>query len=108
VIAANPSASPPAGFLFVDGSSFKISTASATSKTTDTVKVDYIFTEAVKAAADVTKGVVGKFDVATKTWVTTGLGEFELEADENEWTLTVADLNGEWALLIPQSAVLNQ
>jgi len=34
-------------------------------------------------------------------------GEFELEADENEWTLTTgdSDFNGEFAAIIPSSAV---
>lgn len=92
--------------VFVD-STFQIATASPTSSATDIVKVDYIFTQAVKDKVDVTQGIIGKLDPATNTFVTEGLGEFELEVEENEWTLTVADgnLNGEWAVLIPSTAV---
>lgn len=100
---ANPAA-PPAGMVFVDLNTFQIQTRDPTDPATDTVKVDYKFTEAVKRAADVTQGTVGKLDPATNTFVTQGLGEFEFEADENEWSLTVPNLNGEWAIFIPQSA----
>lgn len=31
-------------------------------------------------------------------------GELEFEGDENELTLTVADLNGEWGIFIPMDA----
>ncbi|KAK2759046.1 hypothetical protein FQN54_003145 [Arachnomyces sp. PD_36] len=100
---ANPAA-PPVGMIFVDPTTFQIQTQSATNPATDTVKVDYIFTEAVKAAADVSQGTIGKLDPATNTFVTQGLGEFEFEEEEDEWSLTVPNLNGEWAILIPQSA----
>lgn len=102
---ANPAA-PPAGMIFVDPTTFQIQTQGATNPATDTVKVDYIFTPAVKAAADVSQGTIGKLDPATNTFVTQGLGEFEFEEEEDEWSLTVPDLNGEWAILIPQSAVI--
>lgn len=105
VVNSNPSGNPPAGFLFVDPQSFKISTKSATAAT-DVVKVDYIFSAAILAAVDPTQGRVGKLDVATNEFVVDGVGEFEFEAEENEWSLTVPDLNGEWAILIPQAAVL--
>ncbi|KAH0836052.1 hypothetical protein AYO21_02693 [Fonsecaea monophora] len=102
---ANP-ASPPAGFLFVDRTTFQVATDTATNPATDIVKVDYIYSEQVKRLVDVNQGVIGKLDPATNTFITSGLGEFEVELDENEWTLTVEDLNGEWAILIPQAALL--
>jgi len=36
-------------------------------------------------------------------------GEFELEVEENEWTLTTgdSDFNGEFAAVIPKAAVKN-
>ncbi|KFZ06270.1 hypothetical protein V501_07550 [Pseudogymnoascus sp. VKM F-4519 (FW-2642)] len=105
VVNGNPSGNPPTGFLFVDPQSFKISTKSATAAT-DVVKVDYIFSAAILAAVDPTQGRIGKLDVATNEFVIDGLGEFEFEVEENEWSLTVPDLNGEWAILIPQAAVL--
>lgn len=105
VVNSNPSGNPPAGFLFVDPQSFKISTESATAAT-DVVKVDYIFSAAILAAVDPTQGRIGKLDEATNEFVVDGVGEFEFEVEENEWSLTVPDLNGEWAILIPQAAVL--
>ncbi|KIW84355.1 hypothetical protein Z517_03605 [Fonsecaea pedrosoi CBS 271.37] len=102
---ANP-ASPPAGFLFVDRTTFQVATDTATNPAADIVKVDYIYSEQVKRLVDVNQGVIGKLDPATNTFITSGLGEFEVELDENEWTLTVEDLNGEWAILIPQAALL--
>ncbi|KAI0474226.1 hypothetical protein F4859DRAFT_83130 [Xylaria cf. heliscus] len=96
---------PPAGHLYVDPLTFTIAT-SAPAQAGDTYKVDYIFTAAMKAAIDPAQGLPGRFDAATQQFVTTGLGEFEFEADENEWSLTVADLNGEWAFFVPEAAVL--
>ncbi|KAF4623788.1 hypothetical protein D9613_001384 [Agrocybe pediades] len=61
---------PPAGFLFVDPSTFQITTEKATNTATDQVKVDYIFTPAVLAAVDPTKAVIGKLDTATQKFVT--------------------------------------
>lgn len=92
--------------LFVDPRAFQISTQSKTSTATDVVKVDYIFTPELLAAVDPTQGRVAKLDTTTNTYVVDNVGEFEFEADENEWSLTVPDLNAEWAILIPQAAVL--
>jgi hypothetical protein len=103
---ASPSGNPPAGFLFVDPTSFTVSTQNPTDPATDAVKIDYFYSEAVKATIDVNQGVIGKLDAASGTFVTEGLGEFEIELEENEWTLTVEDLNGEWAMLVPQTALL--
>ncbi|KAF5386796.1 hypothetical protein D9615_001604 [Tricholomella constricta] len=100
---------PPAGFLFVDPTTYQIATVSKTNPAIDVVKVDYIFSAAVLAAVDVKQGVIGKLDTATNTFVTDPKllnAEFEFEAEENEWTLTVPDLNGEWAILIPEAALL--
>ncbi|KAK8032122.1 hypothetical protein PG990_001856 [Apiospora arundinis] len=74
---------PPPGHMYVDPLTFSVKTATPPAKG-DTSKLDYIFTEG---------------------WVITGLGEFEFEEDENEWSLKVADVNGVWALFVPQAAV---
>ncbi|KAI1812987.1 hypothetical protein GGS20DRAFT_502875 [Poronia punctata] len=105
VVPKMASAPPPEGHLFVDPQTFTITTANPPAAG-DKLKVDYKFTAGVKAAIDPAKAITGKFDPATNQFVTTGLGEFEFEADEDEWSLTVTDLNGEWALLVPKSAVL--
>lgn len=103
----NAPAAPPAGFVFVDPSTFKVTTSAATGAA-DLTKIDYFFTPEVAAAADVTKGTIGKFDPATNTFITDLAAlnaSFEVEIEELEWTLTVPDLNGEWAILIPTSAL---
>ncbi|KAJ3571436.1 hypothetical protein NPX13_g5380 [Xylaria arbuscula] len=99
------SVAPPAGHLYVDPLTFTI-TSSAAAQAGDTLKVDYIFSAGMKASIDPSQGVVGKFDAATQQFVTTGLGEFEFEEDEDEWSLTVTDLNGQWAFFVPETAVL--
>ncbi|TWU71845.1 hypothetical protein ED733_002781 [Metarhizium rileyi] len=96
---------PPSGMVFVDPMTFIVSTEKPPVKG-DTLKIDYIFTEAVKLAVDPAQVRVGKLDPATKQFVTEGLGEFEFEKEENEWSQEVEDLNGEWAILAPQSAQL--
>ncbi|KAI8821873.1 uncharacterized protein EV422DRAFT_556650 [Fimicolochytrium jonesii] len=98
----NPAAAPP-GFKFVDPTSFVVKMASPVQNAT-LQKIDYIFSAATAAAINVSAGVIGKFDAASMSFKVDGLGEFEFEADENEWTLTVQDLNGEWATFIPDAA----
>ena len=44
--------------------------------------MDYFYTAEVEASADVQKGVIGRFDSASGSYVTEGLGEFEVEAEE--------------------------
>ncbi|KAK8004052.1 hypothetical protein PG989_003771 [Apiospora arundinis] len=95
---------PPPGHMYVDPLTFSVKTATPPAKG-DTSKLDYIFTEGVKAAIDASKGLPGRLDAATNQWVITGLGEFEFEEEENEWSLKVADVNGVWALFVPQAAV---
>ncbi|KAK2804892.1 hypothetical protein FQN50_006398 [Emmonsiellopsis sp. PD_5] len=100
-----PTANAPPGFLFVDPSSFTIKTQAATDSA-DIVKVDYIFTQRVTDAVDVSQGLIGKLDPATNTFVTEGLGEFEFQVEEDRWSLSVGDgdLNGEWVPLVPEAA----
>ena len=81
---------PPPGHVYVDPLTFAVSTQNPPAAG-DTNKLDYKFTDAVKAAVDVSKGLPGKLNPATGQWITTGLGEFEFEEDENEWSLKVAD-----------------
>lgn len=95
---------PPPGHVYVDPLTFSVTTQNPPAAG-DTHKLDYKFTEGVKAAVDVSKGLPGKLNPATGQWITTGLGEFEFEEDENEWSLKVADVNGVWAMFVPESAV---
>ncbi|KAH8883748.1 hypothetical protein GQ53DRAFT_882224 [Thozetella sp. PMI_491] len=105
VVPKMASITPPTGMKYLDPLTFLISTATPPT-TGDTMKVDYIYTEATKQAVDVTKLAIGKLDTATNQFVTDGVGELEFEGDENELSLTVADMNGEWAIFAPDSAVL--
>lgn len=72
------------------------------------LKIDYVFSQAILDVVDPKQGVIGKFDEASKQFVIdTGLlkATFEFKEAENKWSLTVPDLNGEWAVLIPAAAV---
>lgn len=95
---------PPAGMMFVDPMTFAVKTEAPPSAG-DILKIDYIFTAGSRELVDASKVVIGKLDAATNQFVTTGLGEFEFEDDENEWSLTVKDVNGEWAVLVPTAAL---
>lgn len=54
---------------------------------------------------DISQGQVGKLCTETNTYVVgAGVGELEFEAEENELTLTVDDLNGDWAIFVPSAA----
>ncbi|KAK6214585.1 hypothetical protein LQW54_004307 [Pestalotiopsis sp. IQ-011] len=94
----------PAGLMYVDPLTFTISTATPPAAG-DIHQVDYIFGEASSNAVDVLQSTIGKLDTATGQFVTEGLGELEFEAEENEVALKVADMNGEWAVFVPTSAV---
>ncbi|KAF7527327.1 hypothetical protein G7054_g10509 [Neopestalotiopsis clavispora] len=98
------SVAPPAGLMYVDPLTFTIATATPP-EAGDIHQVDYIFGEASSNAVDVSQATVGKLDTATGQFVTEGLGELEFEAEENEVALKVADMNGEWAIFVPTSAV---
>lgn len=95
---------PPEGLMYVDPLTFTISTATPP-EAGDIHQVDYIFAEASSNAVDVSQSVLGKLDAATNQFVTEGLGELEFEAEENEIALKVADMNGEWAVFVPITAV---
>lgn len=90
--------------MYVDPLTFTISTATPPAAG-DIHQVDYIFGEASSNAVDVSQSTIGKLDTTTGQFVTEGLGELEFEAEENEVALKVADMNGEWAVFVPTSAV---
>ena len=48
---------------------------------------------------------MGKLCTETNTFVVgAGVGELEFEAEENELSLTVDDMNGEWGVFVPSAA----
>ncbi|KAI1864604.1 hypothetical protein JX265_008328 [Neoarthrinium moseri] len=95
---------PPAGLMYIDPLTFTVTTATPPVGD-DKHQIDYIFAEGSSNAVDVTKSVVGKLDAATNQFVTENLGELEFEAEENEIALKLADMNGEWAVFVPTTAV---
>ncbi|KIJ34584.1 hypothetical protein M422DRAFT_117451, partial [Sphaerobolus stellatus SS14] len=95
----------PSGFHFPDTNSFTVKLSDPTANAT-LLKSDYIFNTSspLVAAVDLTKSVVGRLDTTTNTFVVENVGELEFEDDEGEISLTVDDVNGEWAVLAPHFA----
>lgn len=53
---------------------------------------------------DISKGQVGRlFPELNAFIIDPALGELEFEAEENELTLKVANMNGEFAIFLPQA-----
>lgn len=62
-------------------------------------------TDPAVAGRDLSTVRVGKLSAEGTTFVADDtIGELEFEAEENEVTLTVNDLNGEWGVFIPVAA----
>lgn len=54
---------------------------------------------------DISQGQIGRFCAEAGVFVIDpALGELEFELEENELTLTVNSLNGEWAAFVPVAA----
>ncbi|EFQ34250.1 hypothetical protein CGRA01v4_03929 [Colletotrichum graminicola] len=97
----SPAAAPP-GFVAVEPVSYSINLAEGAQGLTLS-KVDYILNPG--NALDIKKGQVGRlFKEINAFIIDPALGELEFEAEENELTLTVANMNGEFAIFIPQAA----
>lgn len=57
------------------------------------------------AGRDLTTSRIGKLAADGSTFIVDDtIGELEFEVEENELTLTVDDLNGEWGVFIPAAA----
>ena len=62
-------------------------------------------TDPAVAALDLTKSRIGKLCTEANAFVISdALGESEFELDENEVTLTVTNMVGEWGVFIPDAA----
>lgn len=60
---------------------------------------------ATTGTLDISQGQIGKLCTETNTYVVgAGVGELEFELEENELTLTVDDMNGDWAIFVPAAA----
>ena len=54
---------------------------------------------------DISKGQIGRFCASTGTFlIGAAVGELEFEAEENELTLTVENMNAEWGIFLPDTA----
>lgn len=96
-----PGAAPP-GFTNIEGVSFKVEIGGGSSKGFTLAKIDYIGDE---AGAPLSAGQIGRLCNETNSFVIgAGVGDLEFETDENELTMTVADLVGEWAIFLPVAA----
>ncbi|KAF4873779.1 hypothetical protein CGCSCA1_v007010 [Colletotrichum siamense] len=94
-------APPPAGFTAVEAVSFKVNLAEGAQGMTLS-KIDYILNPGNKL--DISKGQIGRlFPEANAFIIDPALGELEFEAEENELTLKVANMNGEFAVFLPQA-----
>ncbi|KAK2023904.1 hypothetical protein LX32DRAFT_599792 [Colletotrichum zoysiae] len=97
----SPAAAPP-GFVAVEPVSYSINLAEGAQGLTLS-KVDYIINPG--NALDISKGQIGRlFKEINAFIIDPALGELEFEAEENELTLTVANMNGEFAVFVPQDA----
>ncbi|KAK1758681.1 hypothetical protein QBC47DRAFT_441528 [Echria macrotheca] len=96
----NPAA-PPAGFSALEPVSYRVEVQGGTRGLT-LQKIDYILN--ANNALDISQGRVGKLCTETGTFIIDGIGELEFERDENELTLTVDSLVGEWAIFVPSAA----
>ncbi|KAF5011888.1 hypothetical protein FDECE_2021 [Fusarium decemcellulare] len=95
-------AAPPTGFVAVEPVSFIVSLEGGTEGLT-LQKVDFILNS--NSTVDISTGSIGRFCAEAGAFVIDpALGEQEFEAEENELLIKVDNMNGEWAVFIPESA----
>ncbi|TEA17928.1 hypothetical protein C8034_v012071 [Colletotrichum sidae] len=94
-------APPPPGFTAAEAVSYKVNLAEGAQGMTLS-KIDYILNPG--NGLDISKGRIGRlFPEANAFIVDPALGELEFEKEENELTLKVANMNGEFAVFLPQA-----
>ncbi|KAF2473396.1 uncharacterized protein BDR25DRAFT_387606 [Lindgomyces ingoldianus] len=102
---------PPAGFVAVEPSSFKVALKQSKGAGLTLSKIDYIFdpTSPALTNVDLAQTRVGKLCNVTGTFVVDeSLGELEFEAEENEATLNLnkqVTAEGEWGIFLPVGTV---
>ncbi|KAH7160497.1 hypothetical protein B0J13DRAFT_402305, partial [Dactylonectria estremocensis] len=95
-------AAAPDGFVAVEAVTYKIDLAEGADNLTLS-KVDYILN--ADSTLDISQGKIGRFCTEANAFVIdSAVGELEFEAEENELTLSVANMNGEWGIFIPDTA----
>ncbi|KAK3312584.1 hypothetical protein B0H66DRAFT_459442, partial [Apodospora peruviana] len=96
-------AAPPPGFTALEPVSYIVEIGGGASTGFTLSKIDYI--RNADSTVDIRTGQIGKLCKETNSFVIgAGVGELEFEDDENELTLTVKDLVGEWAMFLPDAA----
>jgi hypothetical protein len=61
--------------------------------------------ELLSGTVDISKGQIGRFCTDMNTFIVgAAVGELEFEVEENELTLTVDNMVGEWAVFVPAAA----
>ncbi|KAI1336085.1 hypothetical protein F5Y15DRAFT_427378 [Xylariaceae sp. FL0016] len=98
-------AAPPAGFVAVDPSSFKVQFTGAVDAITRG-QIDYIGTN---ADVDISQAQIGRLCTETNTFVIMDetVGEREFEAEENEIAVNLANtalMNGEFGIFVADTA----
>lgn len=117
-------APPPDGFVAAEAVSYKIDLAEGADNLTLS-KVDYILNAGSKypstclletlysanthlhdlGTLDISQGKIGRLCTEAGAFlIDSAVGELEFEAEENELTLSVANMNGEWAIFLPAEA----
>ncbi|KAJ4302508.1 hypothetical protein N0V88_002656 [Collariella sp. IMI 366227] len=98
----NPAAAPK-GFVALEPVSYvvELGGGAAAAQGLTLQKIDYI--RNAESAIDISTGQIARFCTEANAFVF-GEGELEFEADENELTLTVENMVGEWAVFVPEAA----
>ncbi|KAM7201708.1 hypothetical protein V8F33_003257 [Rhypophila sp. PSN 637] len=97
-----PAAAPP-GFTNPEGVSWRVEIGGGGSRGFQLAKIDYIANAG--ATTDISKGQIGRLCRETNSFVIgEGVGELEFEVEENELTVKVDNLVGEWAVFLPVAA----
>ncbi|KAK4673850.1 hypothetical protein QC763_115540 [Podospora pseudopauciseta] len=96
-------AAPPPGFKALEPVSYKVAIAGGGTDGLTLQKIDYILT--ADNTLDISAGQIGRFCPEANGFVIgAGVGELEFELEENELTLTVDSLVGEWGIFVPDNA----
>ncbi|KAK4178275.1 hypothetical protein QBC36DRAFT_183110 [Triangularia setosa] len=96
-------AAPPPGFKALEPVSYQVEISGGDTAGLTLQKIDYILTAG--NTLDISAGQIGRFCPEANGFVIgAGVGELEFEVEENELTLTVDNLVGEWAIFVPDAA----
>ncbi|KAK4184587.1 hypothetical protein QBC35DRAFT_47565 [Podospora australis] len=96
-------APPPTGFTALEPVSYVVQVRGGGTRGLTLQKIDYILS--ANNTLDISAGQIGRFCREANGFVIgAGVGELEFEVEENELTLTVDSLVGEWGIFVPTAA----